>query len=107
VLPSDPNFVETVQEWFDKEDLSYVDAELNYNEPILTSDHDKNSKLSKTDEIEVHTGKTSSPNEDNSFRKEFYGKNRFKWAAEEFERISKAASDTRDAKKRFQPSYQP
>jgi hypothetical protein len=39
-------------------------------------------------------------------RKAFYGKNRFKWAAEEFERISEVASDTRDAKKRFQPPYQ-
>jgi hypothetical protein len=64
VLSDDPNFVKTVQELFD-EDLSYVDAELNCNEPILASDHDKNSELSETDESEVYTGKSSSPNEDN------------------------------------------
>jgi hypothetical protein len=39
--------------------------------------------------------------------KAFYGKNRSKWTAEEIERISKAASDTRDAKKILQSSYQP
>jgi hypothetical protein len=41
-----------VQEWSDEEYFSYVDAELNCNEPILTSDHDKNSELSETDESE-------------------------------------------------------
>jgi hypothetical protein len=49
----DTNF--TVQEWFDKEDLS-DDVELNCNEPILTSDHDTNSELSEANDSEGYTG---------------------------------------------------
>jgi hypothetical protein len=45
VLASHQKFVKTVQEWYDEEDLSYVDAEINCNEPTLTRDHDKNSEL--------------------------------------------------------------
>jgi hypothetical protein len=54
-----------VQEWFDEGDLSYVNAELHCNEPILTSDHDEYPELSETDENEVYTGKSSLPNEEN------------------------------------------
>jgi hypothetical protein len=55
-----PNFVEAVQEWFDEEDFSDADAELNWNEPILISDHDKNSELYKTNISEGYTRQHSS-----------------------------------------------
>jgi hypothetical protein len=74
VSSNDPNFVQIVQEWFDEEDLSCVDAELNCNEPISTSNHDKNTELSETDKSEVYNRKSSSTNEDNQIRKAFYGK---------------------------------
>jgi hypothetical protein len=84
VLANDQNFVETVQEWFDEEDLSAVDAEVNSNEPILTSYQDTNSELSKSDDTKGYIEESSLSDEDNSFRKAFYGRNRFKCTAEEF-----------------------
>jgi hypothetical protein len=57
VSANDPNFVETVQEWFDEDDLSDVDVELNCNESILKSDHDTNSELYETDDIKEYTRK--------------------------------------------------
>jgi hypothetical protein len=57
VSANEPNFVETVQEWFDKEDLSIVDVELNWSISILTSDHNTKLELSQTDDIEDYTMK--------------------------------------------------
>jgi hypothetical protein len=58
-----------VREWLHEEELSYVDVELSFSEPILTSDHVKNSELSKIGS-DVYTKRSSSPNEDSS-RKNF------------------------------------
>lgn len=65
-----------------KKSLVTGNVELKCNEPTLTSDHDTNSKLSKTDDSEHYSEESSVFYDDNSLRKAFYGKNIFKWAAE-------------------------
>jgi hypothetical protein len=56
---------------------SDADVKVNCNEPVLTSDHDTNSELSKIDKSGSYSTESSSPDKGNSFRKYFYGKNKF------------------------------
>jgi hypothetical protein len=77
-----PNFVETVQDCFNEEDLCEVYVEINFNKLIFTGYNDANSELSEAQESKCYSRESSLLHEGNSCTSFFWGKNKFKWAAE-------------------------